>query len=206
MQTRTDAPVEQRARLDQLEETIRRGRDAFLSVGAALLAVKREKLYRLEYPTFAAYCRRRWQFSAKYANRLVSAFNWSQECKRRGEPVPANERQARLAMAAARRPSPANPATPPAPPSAASRSTAAAQPPADSAPLERAAAAGGSRGVGRFGLAEAQAIVERIGQIRRLHSAIPEREQFDGMLDLYISELRTTMRRLELPREWLNVV
>jgi hypothetical protein len=67
------ADVRDARRLASLEETIEAGMASFVAVGEALLEVRDSRLYRLNYPTFEAYCKGRWGFSDRHARRLMDA-------------------------------------------------------------------------------------------------------------------------------------
>jgi hypothetical protein len=47
----------ERSRLDQLEATIRRGREVLRKVALALLEIRDRRLYRATHATFRAYCK-----------------------------------------------------------------------------------------------------------------------------------------------------
>lgn len=75
--------------LDECERVIERGLHTFVEVGAALLTIRDERLYRAEHSTFDDYCRDRWQISDRRARQLMDAAQI-------GTTVPiANEAQAR---------------------------------------------------------------------------------------------------------------
>ncbi len=59
--------------LNHCETIIERGKNTFLKVGKALLAIRQQKLYRAEYPSFDAYCRGRWKFGGSRARQLIAA-------------------------------------------------------------------------------------------------------------------------------------
>jgi hypothetical protein len=88
--------MRERGRLDQLETTIRRGKEAFKKVTLALLEIRDHKLYRETHRTFESYCRAVLGYSARYGNRLVRAAELILEREAKGLPLPANERQARV--------------------------------------------------------------------------------------------------------------
>lgn len=71
----TKEPLTQseRERLDELESTIDHGRDTFLEVGRALIAIRDEQLYREAYPSWEAYCRGRWNFTGRNGYYQLSA-------------------------------------------------------------------------------------------------------------------------------------
>lgn len=58
--------------LTRCERTIERGLGTFRDVGAALLEVRENHLYRSDYETFADYCKERWGFDRTYAHRLIA--------------------------------------------------------------------------------------------------------------------------------------
>jgi DNA N-6-adenine-methyltransferase (Dam) len=58
-------------RLQDSETIIERGMQTFYEVGAALLLIRSERLYRAAYGTFEEYCRDRWGFTAPYARVLI---------------------------------------------------------------------------------------------------------------------------------------
>lgn len=53
------------------EAVIERGVRTFIEVGEALLAIREQRLYRVNFDTFEEYCRERWGFSDNYARRLI---------------------------------------------------------------------------------------------------------------------------------------
>lgn len=59
--------------LSKHEDTIRRGLNTFVEVGAALLAIRDGRLYRAEFGTFEDYCQERWGFTRMRASQLISA-------------------------------------------------------------------------------------------------------------------------------------
>jgi hypothetical protein len=82
--------------LQRCETIIERGLKTFFEVGAALLRVRDLKLYRVEYPTFEAYCQERWDFSKTYANNLIAATSVRNNLTTIVvKQLPANEAQAR---------------------------------------------------------------------------------------------------------------
>lgn len=62
-----------RATLGKLERTIEKGLRTFYEVGMALATIREQKLYKAEYETFDAYCRRRWEFTSRRAYQLIDA-------------------------------------------------------------------------------------------------------------------------------------
>lgn len=81
-------------RLVELEGVIERGRETFIEVGNALLEIRDGLLYRDTHATFEAYCRERWGFSRRQANRLIEASEVAEVLGPIG-PNPTNEAQAR---------------------------------------------------------------------------------------------------------------
>lgn len=61
------------SRLVALEETIQHGVATFIEVGEALLEIRDSRLYRIEYGTFEDFCKGKWDFSKRQANRLIGA-------------------------------------------------------------------------------------------------------------------------------------
>jgi hypothetical protein len=59
--------------LAKCEETIQQGLQSFLEVYTALLEVRDHRLYRDQYVTFEAYCRKKWNITDRHANRLMLA-------------------------------------------------------------------------------------------------------------------------------------
>lgn len=60
-------------RLETLERLIEKKLKSFLEVGAALMEIREEKLYRAQYPTFETYCAERWGFTSVRARQLMLA-------------------------------------------------------------------------------------------------------------------------------------
>lgn len=63
----------ERAALVRHETIIAKGRQTFVEVGEALLAIRDRRLFRDEFETFDAYCKEKWAFARAYADRLISA-------------------------------------------------------------------------------------------------------------------------------------
>ena len=61
------------ADLEAHEKVIEAGRDTFVAVGLALLAVRERKLYRCTHFTFAAYAADKWGISDRHSRRLMAA-------------------------------------------------------------------------------------------------------------------------------------
>lgn len=81
-------------RLKECEKVIERGIDTFYQVGNALAEIRELRLYRLAYPTFEDYCKKRWDMSRFYAHRLIDAAQVVENLLPMGN-IPASERQAR---------------------------------------------------------------------------------------------------------------
>lgn len=81
-------------RLDVLEQTVTRDKDAFLRVGAALYEIRESRLYRQDFKSFDEYCDYRWEFTRQYARYLIKALETSKNLETIGFKV-ASERQAR---------------------------------------------------------------------------------------------------------------
>jgi hypothetical protein len=94
--TDTELSEDEVDELQRCETIIERGLKTFFEVGAALLRVRDLRLYRVEYPTFEAYCQERWDFSKTYANNLIAATSVRNNLTTIVvKQLPANEAQAR---------------------------------------------------------------------------------------------------------------
>lgn len=83
-------------RLTHLENTIERGLQTFVEVGAALLEIRDGSLYRDSHATFEAYCQERWGMTRDYAYKQIGAANVYHGIQNAGlEVAPTSERQAR---------------------------------------------------------------------------------------------------------------
>ena len=60
-------------RLEKLEAVVDKGLDAWLKVGNALVAIKRQKLWRIDSRTFNAYCKKRFNITSRRAYQLIGA-------------------------------------------------------------------------------------------------------------------------------------
>ena len=87
--------LDERSRLYQLEETIEHGLNTFVDVGNALLEIRDNRLYRQEYHTFEDYCKERWNFVRRQADRLIEAAETVENLRPMGLILPTNERQTR---------------------------------------------------------------------------------------------------------------
>src|SRR5215207_8744429 len=77
------------------EQIIERGLTTFVEVGQALMRIRDGRLYKeAGYSSFELYCRERWQWGSRYANRQIAAAKVAQELGPIG-PTPENEAQAR---------------------------------------------------------------------------------------------------------------
>ena len=87
--------------LTQYEQIIRKGLETFVEVSNALLQIRDQRLFRSSHDTFEEYCREKWKFTARQANRYISAGGVVDNLKRdqlvSTEPtaIPENEAQAR---------------------------------------------------------------------------------------------------------------
>ena len=59
--------------LAALESTIRAGIETFKTVGAALMDIRDDKLYRADYKTFGAYCKVKWGMDRTRAYQLIGS-------------------------------------------------------------------------------------------------------------------------------------
>jgi hypothetical protein len=84
--------------LSECEATIQEGIQKFMDVGAALLRIQHQKLYREDvagFRTFEEYCRVRWNISRPRAYQLIDAVKIAREMSTLVDMPPANERQIR---------------------------------------------------------------------------------------------------------------
>jgi hypothetical protein len=84
----------ERARLAELEATVKDGLDAFVRVGLALKEIRDAQLYRATHKTFEDYCRERWGMERAHAYRQIEAARVADVLSPIGD-IPANEAQAR---------------------------------------------------------------------------------------------------------------
>ena len=59
--------------LHRHETVIQRGKQAFIEVGTALMAIRDGRLYKGEYDTFEEYCQSKWGFSRQFANKTIES-------------------------------------------------------------------------------------------------------------------------------------
>ena len=85
---------EEREILQKHETTIKKGLNTFVEVGQALLEIRENKLYRIEYNTFEEYCQEKWQMPSRVARRLISSKKTMDNLGPVG-PKPTSERQVR---------------------------------------------------------------------------------------------------------------
>lgn len=83
-------------RLVELEIVIGKNLKAFYEVGAALMEIRKDKLYRLTHSTFEGYCKDRWDMSKMHAYRLMDSTTTIENLKSNQlVTLPVNESQAR---------------------------------------------------------------------------------------------------------------
>lgn len=87
-------PIE-KEQLEDYEATITRGLNTFYEVGAALVAIKTQKLYRAEYRTFEEYCTEKWHIGHSRAYQLIEAAAIKENLSTMVDILPENERQVR---------------------------------------------------------------------------------------------------------------
>lgn len=90
----TRSPEQKSERLAELEGVILRGKEVFLEVGRALDEIRTQDYYKPEYPDFDAYCKDKWGWSRRNANRYISWARADEKLAPIGI-VPKNEAQAR---------------------------------------------------------------------------------------------------------------
>jgi hypothetical protein len=79
-------------RLGELERIIEQKIEGFIAVGQALVEIRESRLYKQHYSSFDEYCRERWQFTARHANRLIGG---TVAAARLGPTGPTHESQVR---------------------------------------------------------------------------------------------------------------
>jgi hypothetical protein len=100
-QTPAPLTLAEKQKLAKCEVIIGKGIKGFLEVADALLEVRDQNLYRVEFNTFQDYCGLKWGFTARHANRLILAgecvANLKSDQLVLSEPaaIPENEAQAR---------------------------------------------------------------------------------------------------------------
>ena len=86
----------EQAQLMGCEAVVEMGWRTFVEVGLALAQIRDSRLYRVEFETFDAYCRAKWQYTRIYVHQLISAAqlftHLSAICK---HPKPDHESQVR---------------------------------------------------------------------------------------------------------------
>ncbi len=65
--------IEEKSRLRDCEKIISIGLHAFVEVGNALIEIRNQKLYRVNFQTFEHYCRERWQLKRQRAYEMMEA-------------------------------------------------------------------------------------------------------------------------------------
>ena len=67
--------IQDRQELERLEGIIRENVGAFYEIGDSLMKIRKEKYYCdvLGYQTFEEYCRKRWDFTGRYARGLMAS-------------------------------------------------------------------------------------------------------------------------------------
>lgn len=59
---------------NRIDAAVAIGRDQYFAIGKCLHEIKRSRLYRDQYSSFAEYCQRRWNYSVANGDRLVAAY------------------------------------------------------------------------------------------------------------------------------------
>jgi hypothetical protein len=78
--------LERVATLEECEAVIEHGLQTFYEVGVALMTIRDQELFRKKgYPSFAAYCRKRWTGGIAQSYRLIEAAKVVQNVSPRGE-------------------------------------------------------------------------------------------------------------------------
>lgn len=80
--------------LQKHETTIKKGLNTFVEVGQALLEIRENKLYRIEYKTFEEYCQDKWHFTRMRVSQLINA-SLTIKNVNPGLQMPKNEKEVR---------------------------------------------------------------------------------------------------------------
>lgn len=91
----TALTADEAARLECLENAIKRGIETFYGVGAALIAIRDEKLYKAQFGTFEQYLSERWAIKRTHGYQLMNAASVVTNLSAIANTLPANEHQAR---------------------------------------------------------------------------------------------------------------
>ncbi|EIJ42454.1 hypothetical protein BegalDRAFT_1574 [Beggiatoa alba B18LD] len=93
----TDSPLspEEFQALAQHEAIVKAGLQTFYDIGEALLTIRDKRLYRAEFNSFEEYCQEKWGFVRRQADRLIQAFEVTENLRPVGLSMPHNEAQAR---------------------------------------------------------------------------------------------------------------
>jgi len=90
-----DITIDESRDLIALESVIALGLETFVQVGEALATIRDRRLYRIEHPTFADYCKVKWKMSDRRARQLMDAAEVTSTIAKSGTTVPKSEREAR---------------------------------------------------------------------------------------------------------------
>jgi hypothetical protein len=89
---------EEKGHLEELEDRISENFKSAFTLAAALAEIREKKLYREDYKSFEEYCKRRWDYSRSYCERLADMNSVLVDLKEyeETEVYPRNESQARV--------------------------------------------------------------------------------------------------------------
>jgi len=65
--------LDESTRLIELETIINAGQQTFIEIGNALAEIRDTRLYRSDFASFEAYCKKKWDFTKQHAYRLIKA-------------------------------------------------------------------------------------------------------------------------------------
>jgi len=88
--------IQDRQELERLEGIIRENVGAFYEIGDSLTKIRVNKYYHkvLKFETFEEYCKKRWDFASRYAERLIASVKVIENMRPIGR-IPETETQAR---------------------------------------------------------------------------------------------------------------
>ena len=87
--------LSEKSLLKECEEVIKRGIEVFVETGTALLTIRDQRLYRETHKTFDEYCREKWGWARRYADRLIGSAEVVKNLSPIGLTLPTTETQAR---------------------------------------------------------------------------------------------------------------
>lgn len=88
-------PLQESNQLKECESVIKKGLNTFIEVGNALMIIRDNRLYRLEFPSFEKYCNDKWNLSKMHAYRIINSAEVVNNLESNQLVTPKTESQAR---------------------------------------------------------------------------------------------------------------